>query len=98
MSDNKHEIAFVKFPGGFGICGDVYIRSDLIVSIFSRGDKYRVEMTNGNLVDPISAKSVADMKLVVLRQGEAGTAVNIVIGDNGVEEAIHEAITEVLEA
>jgi len=98
MSDNKHEIAFVKFPSGFGICGDVYIRSDLIVSIFSRGDKYRVEMVNGNLIDPISAESVADMSLVVLSQGEAGTAVNIVTSGDNIERTIHEAITEVLEA
>ena len=70
MSD-KHEIAFVKFPSGFGENADVYVKYELIVSIFSRGDYYRVALEDGTLLSPISAESVAAMSLVVLTAGEA---------------------------
>ena len=97
MTD-KHEIAFVKFPAAWDDDRDVYIRAELIVNIFPwTEENYRVELTNDNIFQPVSAESVAAMKLVVLSQGEA-VEMTIVASDDNIEQTILEAITHALEA
>ena len=109
MGDN-HDIAFVKFPDEE--LGDIYVKSDLVISIAS-GEDYmcivrikdaercaanaRPYDTHGVMQYTVSAKSVAAMKLVVLSHGKA-VVKTIISSDDNIEQTIHEAITDALEA